>query len=332
MSLLDQHIWYAWNSGLTTHAVGKKKANAFGLYDMQGHVDQWCSDWFGDHYYEQSPPTDPPGPPKAEGRVVRGGHFGSDPRDLRFAKRQGRHPHLMITNWLGFRVVEASPTTGLKLRVGEVTAGNEAVFRLLGPAVPFRIRDIRGDVEVSPRQGKMPDVIQVIGKDRESRGFSFIVERVDTGEAVPVSGVLFSPDWDVKFYSWEHAKSPPPAPDWRRIFAGKPLEERKTTQIDFNWGPNAPGAKIPADYFALVATTELDLPAGHYEAGIIGNQGYRVFLDGNKIIDEWTDRGLGKTFMDMELKGGKHAIRLECCKDRGEAHLNFSIQCIRLVQ
>lgn len=38
--------WHSNNSGGKTHPVGEKPANSFGLYDMGGHVKEWCLDWF----------------------------------------------------------------------------------------------------------------------------------------------------------------------------------------------------------------------------------------------------------------------------------------------
>jgi formylglycine-generating enzyme required for sulfatase activity len=59
---LDQVAWYAANSEDETHAVGQKRPNAFGLYDMQGNVREWVSDLYSPTYYEVSPVTDPGGP------------------------------------------------------------------------------------------------------------------------------------------------------------------------------------------------------------------------------------------------------------------------------
>lgn len=65
--------WYGINSDLTTHAVGGKSANAWGLYDMHGNVWEWNLDWFVANITSYT--SDPLGPASGSSRVIRGGSW-----------------------------------------------------------------------------------------------------------------------------------------------------------------------------------------------------------------------------------------------------------------
>jgi formylglycine-generating enzyme required for sulfatase activity len=99
--------WYKSNSNSMTHAVGLKKANAWGLYDMHGNVWEWCADWYGE--YHKGTVNDPRGPEDGSYRVNRGGCWLSLSVDLlcRSAIRSGAVPSFRSFN-LGFRVAMTS--------------------------------------------------------------------------------------------------------------------------------------------------------------------------------------------------------------------------------
>ncbi|MBM4142456.1 MAG: formylglycine-generating enzyme family protein [Lentisphaerae bacterium] len=86
---LEETGWYLGNSDGTTHPVGKKKPNAWGLYDMHGNVREWCQDVHASGYPDGAA-TDPVGPAKeGEYRVVRGGSWADYAFFCRSAVRDG---------------------------------------------------------------------------------------------------------------------------------------------------------------------------------------------------------------------------------------------------
>jgi len=100
---LGDYAWYGKNSGDTTHPVGEKKPNGWGLYDMHGNVWEWCQDWYEDRYYAKSPTDDPTGPTSGLSRVIRGGGWNNPAEICRSAIRSGGVPGFAQWN-AGFRV------------------------------------------------------------------------------------------------------------------------------------------------------------------------------------------------------------------------------------
>lgn len=102
---LDAYAWYNKNSGRSTHPVGEKKPNAWGLYDMHGNVWEWAEDWYGNYPAESL--VDPKGPNSGDFRVLRGGSWNSNAQNCRSAYRHNNRPDLQYSN-IGFRLAFSS--------------------------------------------------------------------------------------------------------------------------------------------------------------------------------------------------------------------------------
>jgi formylglycine-generating enzyme len=85
-----------------TMPVGSFSPNGWGLFDMHGNVNEWCSDWYGN--YPNDEVTDPQGPQTGTSHIIRGGSWNYPAKSCRNASRKYQEP-IFRTNDLGFRIV-----------------------------------------------------------------------------------------------------------------------------------------------------------------------------------------------------------------------------------
>jgi formylglycine-generating enzyme required for sulfatase activity len=117
---LEDIAWFGKNSDDETHAVGKKKPNAWGLYDMLGNVREWVADTFAAPYYGTSPVDDPPGAEARYGErgqpgygggagvalpVIRGGAWPNPAELIRVSERYHYFGPTLRVSDVGFRLV-----------------------------------------------------------------------------------------------------------------------------------------------------------------------------------------------------------------------------------
>lgn len=82
--------------------VGQRQPNAMGLYDISENVHEWCSDWFNEHYYLDSPSQNPQGPVMGTRRSSRGGSWRHQIKITRVAARSSLPPEFKYSDY-GFR-------------------------------------------------------------------------------------------------------------------------------------------------------------------------------------------------------------------------------------
>jgi formylglycine-generating enzyme required for sulfatase activity len=110
---LGDYAWYRNNAGDTTHPVGEKKPNAWGLYDMHGNVWEWCGDWYAEYGRGWMPKADPTGPMMGHDRATRGGSWSYPAGNCRSKYRGYCHPGILcdVAGYGGIRLVASSSRT-----------------------------------------------------------------------------------------------------------------------------------------------------------------------------------------------------------------------------
>jgi formylglycine-generating enzyme len=173
---LDEYAWYGDNSDETSHPVGQKRPNGWGLYDMHGNISEWVldgfrADWYGQLKDGTTADNALAWPERLYPRVLRGGSWQMDALDCRSAARRQSNddawrsydPNSPKSPWwfaseeaqdVGFRIVRPLTEPPVKDRGKYWDADLEAIQRV----VDFRI-----DKEGRGRRGlvdpQLPDAI-----------------------------------------------------------------------------------------------------------------------------------------------------------------------------
>jgi len=126
---------------------------------------------------------------------------------------------------------------------------------------------------------------------------------------------------------------PPPTPtptsvvitDWRgeyynnRDLNGHPVLVRNDVTINFDWGDGSPGPGLPADDFSVRWSRGLSYSAGTYRFYVRVDDGARLWVDGNLVIDEWHDSAPTTYSADVNLGDGWHTLRMDYYERSGGA-------------
>ena len=96
------YAWLANNSGYNPQAIKTKKANAYGLFDMQGNASEWCWDNYSENYYGLNENDNPSGPISGLRRVIRGGNFAEGKL---YARASNRSISENTSKYVGIRLV-----------------------------------------------------------------------------------------------------------------------------------------------------------------------------------------------------------------------------------
>lgn len=118
-------------------------------------------------------------------------------------------------------------------------------------------------------------------------------------------------------------------PEWHgeywanKNLSGAPALVRNDVGVDFNWGLAAPAPGLPDEEFSARWTRVIAFEAGTYRLSARADDGVRVYVNGQRIIDQWHLSGSDRTYqVDMALSG-MHTIVVEYYEESIAAQVHF---------
>jgi len=86
---------------------------------------------------------------------------------------------------------------------------------------------------------------------------------------------------------------------------------RNDSEINFHWGTAAPDSRLPADNFSVRWQRQISFRAGRYEFRTRTDDGVRLYVDGQIIINQWHDMSDTVFTARVALSEGTHTITME---------------------
>lgn len=124
---------------------------------------------------------------------------------------------------------------------------------------------------------------------------------------------------------------PPPGAGWSaQYFAnqnlqGAPVLTRTDADINFDWVSGSPGGGVPIDFFSARWTRTMDFLAGPYEVTTTSDDGSRVYVDGQLVLDFWIDQSATPHATFVQMTAGPHTVVVEYYEAQYEAVMKFSM-------
>jgi beta-glucosidase len=114
-----------------------------------------------------------------------------------------------------------------------------------------------------------------------------------------------------------------------RELSGQPVMVRDDEQINFDWGRGRPAPQIDDNNFSVRWTGKfMPTESGFYQLGATADDGLRLYLDGQLLIDAWTNAPAyappRTTMKEVKLEAGRsYNVRLEYYDNNGPAVAKF---------
>ncbi|MBN1876752.1 MAG: hypothetical protein JXA33_21185 [Anaerolineae bacterium] len=108
--------------------------------------------------------------------------------------------------------------------------------------------------------------------------------------------------------------------------SGNPALQREEGNINYDWGTGSPASSVNSDYFSARWTRYIDVTPGSYRFSVTSDDGVRIWVDNNLIIDAWYEHGAQTFTADTYMGSGHHLIKVEYYEQAGFAVLQLQWQ------
>ena len=118
-------------------------------------------------------------------------------------------------------------------------------------------------------------------------------------------------------------------PDWRGEYwsnaglSGAPALVRNDVDVRFDWGGAAPAPNLPSDNFSARWTRSVQFDQGTYRFHLVMDDGARLWVDDQLIIDQWHDGSVREAIVELALASGMHNVRVEYYEHLDQARIEL---------
>ncbi len=103
--------------------------------------------------------------------------------------------------------------------------------------------------------------------------------------------------------------------------SGSPVLVRSDASLNFNWGWGAPNSKLAADHFSARWTRTANFSAGTYRFNVTVDDGVRLYVDGQAIIDQWHITAPITYTASINLTAGAHLVKVDYYENTERAQI-----------
>jgi len=247
---------------------------------------------------------------------------------------QGRK-YIIVNEWGPYDFQYPTLALRQKLDVGEELWYS---FDVYGPKGKWRVDSVEGCTLSGPTSGTFPDSLKLFCPyDKPNRfiGLSFIGDSFITqfGDSIPGNTrypfyyTEFNPQaiWNISFFSFDSLSDPITQPSkFSELLKGPPVKAMMSSHLTFHWW-DKPYPEVPAEQFAVKARTSFFAQEGNYIIQTESDDGIRVWMDNQLIVDHWDIHTPAIDEVKLKLNKGQHEIKLEYFDAGGLAVLDVSI-------